>query len=245
MGRNQIIEALHTLQMPAMADAYERQEQGIEGDGLTFEERLGFLVDAEVLYRQNRKQARLLQEAKLRVPASPEDINYRQARGLDRGVMRSLLEGGWIERKQNLTLTGPTGVGKTYLICALGHAACRQGYRVRYMRVPRLLDELAISRGDGRYSSFLRQLAKYDLLILDDWGLSPLTSAQGREMLEVLDDRVDLRSTCVASQIPYELWHGQITDPTIADSVIDRLLNKSHHIALAGDSMRSEAPVLS
>jgi len=245
VGRNQIIEKLHQLRMPAMATAYERQEQGVDYEGLTFEERLGFLVDAEFLSRQNRKLARFLHDARLRVPATPEDINYRQSRGLDRSVMRALLEGGWLERQQNITVTGPTGVGKTYLICALGHAACRQGYRVRYMRVPRLLDELTVSRGDGRYSSLLRQLAKYDLLILDDWGLSPLTSVQGRELLEVLDDRVDLRSTCVASQIPYELWHGQIPDPTIADSVIDRLLNKSHHIALAGDSMRTAAPVLS
>jgi DNA replication protein DnaC len=245
VGRHQIVEKLHQLRLPDMAAAYERQEQGVHCDGLTFDERLGFLVDAEFLSRQNRKLARLLQEAKLRVAATPEDINYRQSRGLDRGVMRALLEGNWLMGKQNITLTGPTGVGKTYLICALGHAACRQGYRVRYMRVPRLLDELTLSRGDGRYSERLRQLAKYDLLLLDDWGLSPLTSAQGRELLEVLDDRVDLRSTCVASQIPYELWHSQIPDPTIADSVMDRLLNQSHHIALTGDSMRSAAPALS
>ncbi len=244
MGRSQILDRLHFLRLPAMADAYERQ-QGVESQELTFDERLGFLVDAEVLARQNRKLTRHLQEAKLRVPATPEEINYRQSRGLDRGVVRALLECGWVERRQNLTVTGPTGVGKTYLICALGHAACRLGYRVRYMRVPRLLDELAITRGDGRYGQFLRQLTKYDLLILDDWGLSPLTGAQGREILEVLDDRVDIRSTCVASQIPYELWHGQISDPTIADSVIDRLLNKSHHMTLTGESMRSEVPLLS
>lgn len=244
MGRSQILDQLHSLRLPAMAAAYERQ-QGVESQGLTFEERLGFLVDAEVLARQNRKLTRHLQEAKLRVPAMPEEINYRQSRGLDRSVVRALLECGWVERRQNLTVTGPTGVGKTYLICALGHAACRLGHRVRYMRVPRLLDELAITRGDGRYGQFLRQLAKYDLLILDDWGLSPLSGAQGREMLEVLDDRVDIRSICVASQIPYELWHGQISDPTIADSVIDRLLNKSHHMTLTGESMRNEVPLLS
>lgn len=239
MLRNQTVNQMHALRLPAVAAAYERQLQEPEVEGLSFDERLGLLTDAEYRARENKRMARLLRDARLRLPASPEDMDFHTPRGLERGVVKSLFTCGWIERKQNVILSGPTGVGKTFLTCALGQAACRQGHRVRYARLSRLLDDLLVARGDGRYGSFLQQLARLDLLILDDWGLTPLTSAQGREVLEVLDDRADLRSTCVASQLPFELWHQQIPDPTIADAVLDRLLHKAHRLLLTGESMRA------
>lgn len=240
MLKQQTIDHLHTLRLPAMADAYHRLAQDPETEGLTFDERLGLLVDAEWISRQNRKLAKLLREAKLRLPACPEDVDLQTPRGLDRSLLRTLWEGHWVAHHHHVIVTGPTGVGKTHFVCALGQAACRQGYRVRYLRLPRLLDDLHMARGDGRYGNLLNQLMKTDLLILDDWGLAPLTSGQGRELLEILDDRTGLRATCIASQLPFELWHEQMPDPTVADAVMDRILHRAHRIIMRGESMRTK-----
>lgn len=229
---------LRELRLRGMADALVAQQQQPEMQGLTFEERLGLLVDLEWTYRQNRKLARLLKAAKLRVPACIEDIDYEHPRGLDRMLMRTLATCQWVEQQQQILITGPTGVGKTYVACALANAACRHGYTARYYRLPRLLQELATAKADGSYPHLMNTLLKTEVLILDDWGLAPISAAEARDLLEVIDDRVQKRSTIVSSQLPLEHWHTGIGDPTVADAILDRLLHGAHKIALKGESMR-------
>lgn len=234
----QTVDRLHQLRLPGMAEAFLEQTRKLDYAELSFEERFSLLVEQEWLRRQNRYLSRLLKQARFRLPACVEDIDYHQARGLDRSVIKSLATCAWIRHGQNVLITGPTGVGKTYLACALGNAACRQGLSARYFRLPRLLSDLAIARGDGSYSRFLRQLAKTDLLILDEWGLSPFTESQARDLLEVIEDRHQLHSTIVVSQLPLEHWHSSLPDPTVADAILDRLIHNAHKIAMRGDSMR-------
>ncbi len=241
MLTQQTIDRLHQMRLSGMAEAFLVQLQNPDYQGLSFEERFGLLVDHEWTYRQNRRLARLLREAKLRLSACLEDVDYHHPRDLDRSLLRSLSSGDWIRARQNVLITGPTGVGKTYLACALAHAACRQGFRARYYRLPRLLAELAIARGDGSYPKVLHHLARIDLLVLDDWGIAPFTDAQSRDLLEVLEDRVQARSTIVASQLPIEHWHGLLPDPTVADAILDRLVHNAYKIALKGESMRKVA----
>ena len=209
---------------------------------LSFEERLGLLVDREVAVRDNRRLATRLKAARLRQPASVEDLDFRVPRGLDRGLVLSLAQAGWVESHHNLLLSGPTGVGKSFIACALAQAAIRRGHTALYVRAPRLLADLSLARGDGRYHRLLAQLARVALLVLDDFLLTPVSVEQARDLLEVIEDRSQLRSTMVASQLPVESWHGAIADPTLADAILDRLIQSSHRITLKGPSMRRREP---
>jgi len=231
-------ERLREMKLPGMADGFLAQLKQVESQTMSFEERFGLLVDQELAYRHDRRLKRLLREAKLRQPACLEDVDYSQSRGLDRSLIRSLGTGLWLRTAKNVLITGPTGVGKTYLCCALANSACRQGFRAKYYRVPRLLSELAIARADGTYMRELAALARVDLLVLDDWGLSPLNTTEGREILEVVEDRCLNRSTVIAGQLPLESWHAAIGDPSVADAILDRLVHNSYHITLKGESMR-------
>lgn len=234
------IEKLHNLRLSGMARALEEQLGSSEYDALTFEDRLGLLVDREATERDNRQLQARLRKAKLRHTATVEDIDFRHPRGLDRGVLLGLSGCRWIHERQNCLITGPTGVGKSYLACALAHKACREGYRAVYARASRLFDELSISKADGRYLKLMAAYAKTDLLVIDDWGLAILTDEQRKDMLELLEDRNDLRSTLITSQVPIEKWHTVIGDPTLADAILDRLVHNAHKLALKGDSMRKK-----
>lgn len=233
------MEQLRRLRLSGMAAAFAQQLEQPELQALSFEERFSLLLDREITRREDRRLSRLLQLARLRQQACVEDIDYKHRRGLERSLMASLISGDWIRARHNLHLTGPTGTGKSWLACALGHQACRQGLSVRYERVPRLLDTLRIARGDGSYHKRLLALAKADLLILDDFGLKPLTQAERLDLLELVDDRHGRRSTLVTSQLPIAHWHAYLgEDPTVADALLDRLLSAAHRLELKGDSMR-------
>jgi len=231
-------EQLHTLRLTGMLQALQEQLSQPAMAELSFEERLGILVDREILYRENRRLDRLLKAARLRVSACVEDIDYRHPRGLEKSRMASLITLDWVQQSLNLCLTGPTGCGKTWLACALGNEACRRGYSVRYLRLPRLFDMLRIAHGDGSYSKLMNQLLKTDLLILDDWGIQKISAAQRNDLMEVIEDRHGRRSTLIASQLPIEHWHEYIGEATIADAVLDRLLHGAHRLNLNGESMR-------
>jgi len=211
------------------------------GDELSFEERFGLMVDREWNERQERKLKHRLGSAKLREQACMEDINYRHPRGLDRSVMQRLATCSWVTHHENVILTGKTGVGKTWIACALANKACKEGFTARYVRVPRLLHSLLIARADGSYSKEMNKLAKVEILILDDLGLAPLNDADRRELLEVLEDRQGSKSTIVTSQLPVKNWHDTIGDPTIADAILDRLTSKAHRIELKGISLRRKS----
>jgi DNA replication protein DnaC len=232
------LDRLRQLGLTGMARALEEQHRQPDSAELTFEDRLAMLVDREALERDNKRLATRLRFAGLRQAASPEDVDYRAARGLDRALFQKLAAGTWIEQHQNLLITGPTGVGKTWLACAVGHRACRDNRSVLYQRVPRMLEALALAKGDGRYARMLKNLARVQVLILDDWGLVPLTAEQRRDLLEVVDDRHGRASIIITSQLPVENWHTHIGDPTIADAVLDRLVHSAHRLALKGESMR-------
>ena len=234
------LEKLRALRLTGMSEAFEQQLAQPAAQDLAFEERFGLLVDQEVLYRDNRRLARLLKTAKLRLNACVEDIDYRHPRGLDRSSIASLASCQWVQRHQNLCLTGPTGTGKTWLACALGNQACRQGLSVRYLRVPRLFEMLRIGHGDGTYPRLMNQLAKADLLILDDWGIQKMAAPQRNDLMEVIEDRHGLRSTLIASQLPIEHWHDYIGEATLADAILDRLLHNAHRLPLKGESMRKK-----
>jgi DNA replication protein DnaC len=232
------IDRLRELGLVGMVHALEEQRRQPDCNDLGFEDRLAMLVDREVLERDNKRLKARLRFAGLRQLAAPEDVDYRAHRGLDRALFQRLAQGEWIERQQNLLITGPTGVGKTWLACALGQRACRDNRSVLYQRVPRMLEGLGLARGDGRYARMLKGLARAQVLILDDWGLTPLTAEQRRDLLEIIDDRHGRASTIVTSQLPIENWHVHIGDPTIADAVLDRLVHSAHRLDLKGESLR-------
>jgi DNA replication protein DnaC len=238
------LHALHTLKLIGMAEALEQQLQQPDLQALSFEERLSLLVDREVLSRDNRRLTRLLQTAKLKVNACVEDIDYRHPRGLKRAQLTPLLTGEWLRTHQNLCFTGATGTGKTWLACAFGQLACRLGFSVRYLRLPRLFEQLRIAHGDGSYLRLLQLWAKTDLLILDDWGLDTLTPPERKDLLELMEDRHGLHSTLITSQLPLEHWHTYLGDPTMADAILDRLLHNAHKIHLKGESMRKTSTSL-
>jgi DNA replication protein DnaC len=227
------------LKLHALARAWQGQQEDPSVAELGFDERLALLVEAEWMDRQNKRQARLLRDAKLRIAgACLEDVDYAKERKLDRALVRQLATGRWIEAHHNVVITGATGAGKTYVACALAQQACRQGYRVLYRRAPRLFDELTLARADGSYPRLLARFARTDVLVLDDWGLVPVADAERRDLLEIMEDRHGLRSTIWTSQIPVAQWHDHVGDPTIADAICDRLLHNAHRIVLQGPSRR-------
>ena len=234
------LEQLQEMRLLGFAQALKEQMEQRDLGGLDFMARLSLLVDREASYRADRRLQTRLKQAKLRQRASVEDVDFRAARGLDKRLFLSLSSCRWIHERLNLLLTGPTGAGKSYLACALGQKACREGHTVQYHRMTRLLGDLSIARGDGRYPKLMASLAKTDLLILDDWGLGPLTDLHRRDLLELLEDRHDRRSTLVTSQLPVEAWHDWIADPTLADAILDRLVHNAYRLELKGESMRKK-----
>jgi DNA replication protein DnaC len=233
-------EKLHQLRLPGMARALVQQGTNAEIGQLSFEERLGLLVDCEVAERESRQNSARLKRAKLKQAATPEDVDFRHARGLDKTLFARLMTCRWVAEHQNILLCGPTGVGKTFLACALANQACRQGHSALYVRLPRLLSTLALGRGDGSYGKTLAQLAKTTVLVIDDWALAKLTDEGRRDLLEIFDDRHQSSSTIMTSQLPQEHWHESIGDPTLADAILDRVVHQAHSINLSGESIRKK-----
>jgi DNA replication protein DnaC len=234
-------EKLKTLRLHAMAEAWAAQQAQPDLASLSFDERFGLLVDAEWLARENARLRRALKEAKLRMSAAcVEDIDYAAKRELDKSLIRQLASCRWVAEHQNVIITGKTGTGKTYIACAFAQQACRKGYRAIYRRAPRLFQELALARADGSYARLLARLARTDVLIIDDWALSPLTADQRNDILEILEDRYGSRSTIFASQLDAKRYHEYLADPTVADAVCDRLIHNAHRVVLSGPSRRKE-----
>jgi len=233
------IEKLYTLRLRGMADGFTQQQEDPQTRQLSFEERFALLVDRQWNWRQNRALARRLKEARLQGPACVEDINFRAARNLDKQLVRSLLQDSdWVRRHQHIFLTGPTGLGKTFLARAFGQKACRDGLTAYFGTAAHLFRELEMARADGSFAKRLRTLGQVDVLIVDDWAMAPLTDPERRAFLEICDERYLTRSTLLTSQLPVTKWHAQIGDPTIADSILDRLVHTAHRFELNGESIR-------
>jgi DNA replication protein DnaC len=235
------LDKLHGLKLPAMAQAWTEQQQTADVQALSFDERFGLLVEAEWLARENKRLARALREAKLKLPhACIEAIDYPARRELDKAVIRQLATCRWIAEHQQVLVIGATGTGKTFIACALANQACRRGYRAYYRRASRLFDDLKLARADGTYGRLLGKLARLDVLLIDDWGLAPPQEQERRDLLELLEDRYGTRSTIVTSQLPPGQWHDHIGEPTLADAICDRLLHNAHRLVLKGPSRRKE-----
>ncbi len=235
---------LRALKLAGMATAFEEQLTQPLAHDLSFEERFGLLVDRERTHRENTRLQRLLKQARLKqASACIENFDHRAGRGLDKGLMASLASCEWVHHHHNLLITGPTGGGKTWIACALANQACRQGLSALYVRVPRLFEELRIAHADGSFSRRLAQLAKTDVLLLDDFGLNKIGQADRNDLLEILDDRINVKSTIITSQIPVDQWHAYLNDPTLADAILDRIVHASHRLELSGDSLRKKRPI--
>lgn len=241
MLNEQTMEKLYALKLLGMAEAFKEQLQQPSIDDLSFADRFGLLVDRQWTFKEDCRMKRLLKNAKLKINACIEDIDYRTPRGIDKSALLSLSACRWIRNHQNLIICGPTGIGKTFLACALGNKACREGYSAFYIRAPKFFYLRALARADGSYGSTLARLAKTNLLVLDDWGLAPLTDPERRDLLEVIEDRHNIGSTLIASQLPIENWHDHIGDPTIADAILDRLVHNAHRLNLKGGTMRKKS----
>jgi DNA replication protein DnaC len=234
----QTMDKMNAMKLSGMAHAVREQLGSAEHAKLAFDERLGLLVDAEWLAREQRKLSKRLRAAKLRYPASIEDIDFKHPRHLDRQQVLSLANCGFVQNRHNLVITGQTGIGKSYLACAFVERACRLGYKASYIRLPRLLQQLAVGRGDGSYARLLDRLARLDLLAIDDWLLAPLRDAERRDLVEVIEDRSERASTLIASQLPTQDWHASIGDPNLADAICDRILHNAHRLDLKGPTKR-------
>jgi DNA replication protein DnaC len=233
------IDKLIAMRLRGMAEAFRQQQESADMQHLSFEERLGLLIDRQWNWRENRALERRLRNGRLQGPACIEDIDYRTSRGLDRQLVRSLTqESAWVREHQTLFLLGPTGIGKTWLARAFAQKACRDGYTALFLKAAELFRNLATARADGSHTKLLYQLGRVDLLIVDDWAMAPLTEAERRDFLEICDTRYQVCSTMLTSQLPVASWHAQIGDPTIADSILDRLVHNAHRIELKGESMR-------
>ena len=242
MLNQQTLEKMNEMKLAAMAEAFEQQLGSGEHAKLSFEERVGLLVDSEWTAREQRKLSRRLRAAKPRYrTASLEDVDFKRPRGLNRQLVLSLGSCSWIQSQHNLLITGPAGIGKSYLASAFVERACRRGFAAHYVRLPRLLHEVSVGRGDGSYTALLGRLAKLDLLAIDDWLLAPLRDAERRDLIEVIEDRSERASTLIASQLPIKDWHGGIGDPNLADAICDRLLHNAHRIELKGPTKRHTA----
>ena len=238
MLKHPTLTQLHALGLHGMAKAFDELAANGQADGLDRLEWLTLLLDREAALRHDKRFTSRLRAARLRQQAAVEDVDYRSPRGLDRALFQKLAEGDWIKGHDNLVLVGPTGVGKSWLAAALGHKACRDNQSVLYQRVPRLFEDLALGRGDGRHPRLLKSLGRADLLILDDWGLEPLDAGARHDLLEILEERYGRRSTMITSQLPVDRWHDIIGDPTYADAILDRLIHNAHRIELTGESLR-------
>ena len=232
------LDKLTALNLTGMARALHEQMEGSEYQALSFDERLGLLVDRETQDRSNRRLERNLKTAKLRNIACIEDIDFRKPRGLERGLILGLADASWVKGHQNLLVTGPTGVGKTFVACALAQAAVRNGHTALYQRAPRLLDDLSIAHGDGRWARVMTALARVDVLLIDDVAIRPLTADQASDLLEVIEDRALRRATIVTSQLPVAEWHPSLGEPTVADAILDRLTHNARRIEMRGESLR-------
>jgi len=237
-----ILDQLHQLGLSGLAQAFAELEASGDGAMLTHADWLALLVDREVTHRRDKRLAARLRYARLRHDAVVEDVDYRVPRGLDRALFHKLADGQWIDAHDNLILCGPSGVGKSWLACALGHKACRDNRSVLYQRVPKLFADLALARGDGRHARIMRSLNVAQLLILDDWGLDPLDGGARRDLYEILEERYGRRSTILTSQLPVDKWHEIIGNPTYADAILDRLVHNAHRINLDGESLRRIRP---
>lgn len=240
MLANPTLEKLQQLKLAGMIKAVKDQAEMPELQKLSFDERFGLIVDYEFSDRENIRLDKRLKVAKLRQSACVEDINFNLARGLDRALVGQLASCKWIREGLNLLITGPTGVGKSYIACALAHKACRMDFSTSYMRAPRFFHELTVSRINGTYTKFLARLAKIDLIVLDDFALVPITEEQCRDLLEVTDDRCNKKSTVLISQLPVDTWHQTMANATIADAILDRVVNNSYRLSLSGESIRKK-----
>ena len=238
MLNQQTLERLYGLKLHGMAAALQEQLAQPDMADLSFEQRFSLLVDRQWAYRENKRQSMLLKNAKLKLNACLEDIDFKKHRGIDKSVIFSLAGCSWVQQGHNIIICGPTGVGKTYLACALANCACRNQFAALYARIPRLLPQIAIARADGTYAKLMNKLARAKVLILDDLGLATLNDTERRDLLEILEDRYGVAATIVTSQLPISLWHDCIGDPTIADAILDRLVHNAHKLELKGGSMR-------
>ena len=236
----QTLDKLYQMKLSGMADSIREQIANPTAASLSFEDRIALAVDRQWDLKENRALARRLYIAKLKQQAAIEDIDFRAHRGLDKGVLLSIGECNFIGSHSNIIITGPTGVGKTYIACAIANRACRRGFLVRYFGCGTLLSAATVARGDGSYSSFLTRLEKTDLLVIDDWGMYPLDSDAARDIFEILEDRAHRGSTLIVSQVPIENWYDIIAAPTIADAILDRLVHNAYRIEMTGESMRKK-----